>query len=128
MAARQKFLLQILLQRLRLIQPLPGEIQVVAAKMAICGRLFVNRAAQVEHTDDARGTEVEVFTDDFYQLFIGNLSGTVCIHHDGCGMRHADGVGELNLALVGKACGNDVLRRVTGRISCGAVHLGAVLA
>ena len=95
--------------------------------MSVGCRLFINRAAQVEHTDDARGTEIEILTDNIHQLFIGNLSGAVCIHHDGGRTGHTDGIGKLNLTLVGKAGGNDVLRRIAGRIGRGAVHLGAVL-
>ena len=48
--------LQILFQLFRLVQLLPGEIQIVAAEVTVGRRLLIDRAAQVEHADDARGT------------------------------------------------------------------------
>jgi hypothetical protein len=41
---------------------------------------------------------------------------------------HADGVGELDLAAIGEAGGDDVLGDVAGHVGGGAVDLGRVLA
>ena len=68
-----------------------------------------------------------MFADDLHKPVIGKLSSSEGIHLDGSGMGHADGVGKLDLALIGKSCRNHVLGHITGRISCGTVHLGAVL-
>ena len=47
-------------QRVRLVRALPGEVVVVAAEVAVRGRLRVDRAAQVEVAQDRRRTQVEV--------------------------------------------------------------------
>ena len=59
-------------------------------------------------------------------------SGTVgraeALHHDGDGVGHADGVGELDLAAFGKAGRDDVLGHIACHVGGGAVHLGGILA
>ena len=57
-------LLQIFLQQIHFVKFLPREIEIVAAKVSVsCGSL-VDRAAQVEHLDDAGWTQVEILADD----------------------------------------------------------------
>ena len=95
--------------------------------MAVCRRLLVDRPAQIQHPDDPCRAQIKVLPDDLHQSLIAQPSGSKGFHPDGCGMGHADGVGELNLALAGQACGHNILGHVPGRVGCGAVHLGAVL-
>src|SRR5581483_4051160 len=45
-------------QRVRLVRPLPREVAVVAAEVAVRGGLHVDRAAQVEIAQDRGGTQV----------------------------------------------------------------------
>ena len=45
---------------------------------------------------------------------------------NGGGLCHTDGIGELNLAAIGKSCRHDVLGGIAGRISRTPVYLGAV--
>ena len=56
--------LQIRLQQLHLIQSLPGQIQVVAAKVAVSGSLLVDGSAQVQHLDDSSRAQVELGADN----------------------------------------------------------------
>ena len=71
--------LQIFLQCIDSVQLLPGKIQVIPSEMTVSRGLSVDRAAQIQHSDDAGRTQVEVLTDDLHQLFIGYLTGAVCI-------------------------------------------------
>ena len=50
------------------------------------------------------------------------------VHPDGDRLGHADGIGQLNLALAGQPGGYDVLGHPAGGVGGGAVHLGGVLA
>ena len=55
--------------------------------------LPVDRPAKIQHTDDSCRTKVKVLADDLGQLFIGHLSGTEGIGHDGRRLRYANGIG-----------------------------------
>ena len=119
--------LQILLQFLRLIYSLPAQFQIVAAKVTIRSGLLVDGTAQIQHLDDAGGTQVKVLANDLYQLLVGQLAGAEGVHHDGGGLSHADGVGQLDLALVSQAGCYDILGHIAGCVSSRTVYLGAVL-
>ncbi len=54
----------------------PRKIQIVAAEMSVCSRLFVDRAAQVKHLDDASRTQVKVLADHLNQLILTQLAGS----------------------------------------------------
>src|ERR1700750_522354 len=53
-----------LLQRRRLVGPLPGEVGLAPAEVAECRRLRVDRTAQVQFVDDAARRELEVAAHD----------------------------------------------------------------
>ena len=53
-----------------------------------------------------------MFTDEFGNLFIRDDAGTFGINSDIHRVGNADGISDLNLALLGKSCGNDVLSHV----------------
>ena len=66
--------------------------------------------------------------DDLCQLLIGEPSGPEGVHQNGYRSGHADGISELQFAAVRQTCRDQVLGRISGRISCRAVHLRWILA
>ena len=96
--------------------------------MAEGGRAAVDGAAEIETADDRFRTEVEGRFHGFRELAVGNLAGAKGVHHDGNRLCHADGIGKLDLAALGKPGCHDVLCDVPRRIGCTAVHLGGILA
>src|SRR5690606_15080265 len=102
-------------QQVRLVRALPGHVQIVAPEMAVGRGRTVDRAPQIQHADDARRPQVKVFADELRQLFFTDFAGTVRIDADGNRLCDADGVGELDFALVRQARRHNVLRHVAGR-------------
>ena len=107
---------------------LPGKIDIRAAEVTVGSRLSVDRAAQVQHADDACRTKVKVPADDPDNLLIVDLAGAEGIHIDRGRLRHADRVGELNFHAVRISCRDQVLGDIARRVRRGAVNLRAVLA
>lgn len=89
-------------QSLHHIRLFPRQIQLRAAKVAVTGGLTVDRAAQVKRLDDRRRAQVKAFTHKLGQLIIRDLAGSICLDENGNRVRHADGVGQLQLAGVGQ--------------------------
>ena len=106
----------------------PGQIHVGAAEVAIGGSLLVDGAAEIQVLDDLGRAHVEAIVDDGGELLLVQHAGAVGVHQNGDGVGHADGVGQLNLALAAQAGGHQVLGDVAGHVGGGAVHLGGVLA
>ena len=96
--------------------------------MAAAGGLAVDRPAQVEVLDDARRGQREVLADQLGDLRVGDLAGAVGVDVDADRLGDADGVGELHLAALGQAGGDDVLGDVAGHVGGRAVDLRGVLA
>ena len=94
--------------------------------MTVSSSLLVDRAAKIQHLDDACRSEVEVLTKNLYQFLIGKFTGAEGIYSYGSRSCYTDCIGKLNLTLVSQSCSNDVLRCVTCCVSCGTVYLGAV--
>ncbi len=69
-----------------------------------------------------------MLTDQSDDLVVAELAGAEGVQRDGCRLGHADGVGHLNLATIGEAGGDDVLRHVAAGVGGRAVDLGRVLA
>ena len=61
---------QIFFQFFCLVQSFPRQIQIVSSEVSVCGGLFVDRTAQIQHFDDSCRTEVEVFAYDFCQFVV----------------------------------------------------------
>ena len=95
--------------------------------MSVSCCLLVDRTTKIQHLNDACRAKVKVFSDDLYQLLVRKLSGSVGICHNGGRLCHADGIGKLDLALLGKSCCHNVLCNITRCISCRTVYLCAVL-
>ena len=96
--------------------------------MAISGELAVDGAAQIEVADDGGRAQVEDLLDGLFELAVVDLAGAERLNKHAHGMRNADGVGELDLALVGKARGHNVLSDIARGVSGTAVDLRRVLA
>ena len=61
----------------------PREVHIGAAEVTIGRSLLVDRAAEIEHVDDAGRTQFEMFADECYDGFIGDLAGAEGIDEDG---------------------------------------------
>ena len=60
--------------------------------------------AQIERFDDGRRAQVKAFAHELGELIVGKLAGAVSLNEHGNGVRHADGVGQLQLAGVCQTC------------------------
>src|SRR5262245_59486616 len=96
--------------------------------MPVCGCRSIDRLDQIEHLDDAVRAQVEMRTYDLLELVLCDLRGAERLHCDRSRFRHADGVGHLNFAAIGKPGGYDVLRNVARSIGCRAIDLRWILA
>ena len=98
-------LLEILLEHFGLGQTLPAQIQIGTAHVTVSSNLLIDGLAQFQLFDHGSGAHIEVLADDFCQLQIVQLAGAEGVHQNGHGLCHADGVSQLQLALVsGQAC------------------------
>ncbi len=79
------------------------------------GRL-VDRAAQVEVTDDGGRAQVEDLVDGIGDRLGGHVLGPEGLDGDADGARNPDRVRELELAALREAGGDDVLRHPARRV------------
>jgi hypothetical protein len=110
-------------QQIGLIRLFPRYVDIGSSEMTVSGYLSVDRSSQVKIPDDGRRSQVKMFVDQLRDLFIGDPSGSEGLNQHGYRFCNADGVRKLDLAFVGQAGSNDVLRRVSRRICCGTVYL-----
>ncbi len=96
--------------------------------MAVGGGLAIDGPAQVQPVDDGGGAQVEHLLHRRLQSLVAHRAGAEGVHPNGHRPGHADGVGQLHLALVGQPRGHHVLGHPPGGVGGGAVHLGGVLA
>ena len=115
------------LQGVHAVGVLPLHAQVLAAHVAVGGQLAVDGLAQVKVADDSGGRQVKDLLDSLHDLLVGNGAGAEGVHHDGDRLCHADGIGQLDLALGSQARGNHVFGDPAGGIRGGTVHLAGVL-
>src|SRR5262249_54876441 len=116
------------LERGHLVGGLPGELGLIAAEVAVRRSLEVDRAQEIERLDDALGAQVEVLLDQRREPVVRDLPRAEGLHEHAHRTRDADRVGDLDFALAGEPCGDDVLRHVARGVRGGAVHLRRVLA
>ncbi len=100
----------------------------MTAEVAVGRGRLVHRVEQVEHLGDRVRAQVEVLADQLHDLLVADLAGAEGVDRDRGRLGHADGVGNLDLATLGEAGGDDVLRHVAAGVGGGAVDLGRVLA
>ncbi len=121
-------ILQILLQYINLIRCFPWKRDIITAKMPICRGGAIDWPAQIQHLDNSCRTQIKILTDHFHQLLICNFPRPEGIHHNGCGLRHTNGICQLNLTFLCQPCRHNILRYITCRIGSASVHLCTVLA
>jgi len=96
--------------------------------MTVCCELTVDRTAQIETVDDCSGSEINELGDQFRDLFLIDLCCAEGIDQNGNGLCNTDCVCKLNLTLIGKTCGYDILCNISCSICSGTVNLCRVLA
>ena len=114
-------------QLFHLVQSLPGKIQIQSAEVPVGSCLLVDRSAQIQHFDDACRAQIEVRSDYFLDLCVGDMAGSKCIYQNGSGLCHADCIRELNLEFIRKSRCDQVLGNVSGCVSCASVYLCTIL-
>jgi len=103
---------------LDLVHFLPGELVHEEGPRELAVDVSVQ---QVELLDHAGRGEIENLRDDLFEFAIREFSRPERVHVDREGPRHADGVGELDGALLGQSRGDDVFCCVTRAEGGGAV-------
>ncbi|SIA44825.1 Uncharacterised protein [Mycobacteroides abscessus subsp. abscessus] len=86
--------------------------------MSVSCSLLVDRAAQVQHIDDACRAKIKVIADKVDKRIFAHSSCSECINRNGNRLRYPDGVGKLHFNLISKAGSDDILRYIAGCISC----------
>ena len=84
-----------------LVGPLPRQIDVGAAEVAVRGGRRVDRAQQVQIADDGARAQVEHLRDRLLDQVGIDVLGAEGLHEQADGCRLADGVGDLHLDAVG---------------------------
>src|SRR5690606_23444735 len=110
------------------VRLLPGEVRQLTTKVAVRCGITIDRTTQVEHLDNAARTQVKHFPYQLDDHLIRYLAGAEGVDRDRGRVGHANGVAHLDLALVGQAGGDNVLRHITTGVRCGTVHLRRILA
>ena len=111
-----------------LIRLFPGEVRIVTAKMTVSSRLRIDWAEEIQGLDDAGRTEVEHLAGSGLELAELHFFGAESIDHDADRLGDADGVRELDQALIGQAGSPQVLGDVAAQVASRAVDLGRILA
>ena len=80
----------------------------LTSEVTVRGGLAVDGTTKVKFVDDRAGTQVEHLVHRALDGLHGDMLGAERLHHNRDGARHADGVGDLNLAAIGEPGCNDV--------------------
>ena len=96
--------------------------------MAIGGGTLVDRAQQVQHLNDAFGTQVKVLANELSQTLIRDHTRAFGVDRDVHGLCHTNGVGHLDLALTRQASCHDVFGDVTRSVGRRAVYFCGIFA
>ena len=137
--------------KLQFLGLLPSELGLLAAKVAVAAALLVDGASKLQIADlfrhnekqkegvtesgvqqqqatyDAARAQVEVVLHNLHQLLFGLLAGAVGVDVDAEGLRHTNGIGQLDQAAAAKPSLDQGFRDPTGSVSGRAIHLGGVL-
>jgi len=124
---QEAFKLPVTLLPLELLGGLPGEVGVVASKVAVAAGLGVDGALEVKLADEASSAHVKVLLDELDDLLLRDLGSAVGLDVDGDGGRDSDSVGELDEAAAADARLDEGLGDPAGVVSGRAVDLGGVL-
>ena len=96
-----------------LVGVFPRKIHIGSSEVTVSCGLAIDGSSQIQRLDDTAGGKLEVLAYQFSDLFIIDDSCSGGIYHDGYGLCDTDGVSQLDLALLGKTCGNYVLCSVS---------------
>ena len=96
--------------------------------MTVCGKFFVNRFSEVESVNNCRRTKVEYLVNNLRKLIVAYFACAECFNKNRNRLCNTDCICKLNLALIGKTCGNNILCNPTSGISGTSVNLCRVLA
>ena len=96
--------------------------------MPVGGRLLEDGFAQPQLFDNRRGAQIKILLDGADDFLLGHLVRAVGIHEQRNGVGHADGIGDLQFALVREPRRDDVLADIARHVRRAAVDLGAVFA
>src|SRR5690554_1467073 len=105
-----------------------GHLVRITAEVAVGCRGPVHRVQQVQHVGDRIWAQVEVRAYQVDDLVVADLASAEGVQGNGGRLGYTDGVGHLNLALLGQACGHDVLGDVAAGIGGRTVDLWGVFA
>src|SRR3954454_18918528 len=89
---------------------LPGEVELRPTEVTVGRGLRVDRAQQLEVTDDRRRAQVEHLEDGRLDLLVGQHAGAERVDEHADGTRLADRICNLHLAALGEPGRDDVLR------------------
>ena len=94
--------------------------------MAVGRGLQVDGCSQVKALDDCRWAKIERVVDALGQFVVGHgaCAEGFCVYGDG--VRHTDGVGDLDFAALGQAGCDHGFGDVAGGVCCGAVYFAWV--
>ena len=117
--------------KVEVLRSLPCEVSIIAAEMSVSRGLLHAWSAQVQVTNDATGSEVEVVLDNLGQILVSLVgsgeASAVRVNEDRKGMRKTNSVTELNKASVAKASVHQRLGDPSGSVSSRSIDLGGVL-
>jgi hypothetical protein len=117
--------------KVEVLRSLPCEVSIIAAEMSVSRGLLHAWSAQVQVTNDATGSEVEVVLDNLSQILVrlvgSGEASAVRVNEDRKGMRKTNSVTELNKASVAKASVHQRLGDPSGSVSSRSIDLGGVL-
>src|SRR5579864_9403842 len=99
-----------------LIRGFPGEVLVSASEMAVRSRLAIDRTPQVQRIDNALRSQLEVRPDQVGNDRRIDLGGPERFHQNTHRFGDADGIRQLNFALIGEAGGHNILGNVTRHV------------
>ena len=96
--------------------------------MTVSSSLAINGAAQTEVADNSCRTQIENSLYSIFKLDVGIFCSAEGVNADADRLCNTDCVCKLNLALLCKTCGNNVLGHPACCVCCAAVNLGGILA
>ena len=88
-------------KRFRLVYMLPRQINVRSTEVAECSCLAIDRAAQVQHIDNACRTQIKQLSNDLSERFVRNNARPLRIYEQRNRMRYANRIGQFDFTAFG---------------------------
>src|SRR6185312_12567021 len=109
------------------VSSLPAEVRVFATEVTVRSRLLVNGTTQPQRFNDALWRELEVIAHKLLKRPLIQFARSKSIHQNTYGLRHADGVCQLNFATVSQSGRDQVLGDIAAHIAGRAIHFCRIL-